>query len=103
MGNASDLAKTNADAVLLNSRLLTLVDSMQVAKRTRAIMIENLCWASLYNLAVLPLAALGMVTPAWAALGMSASSLLVVLNALRLTRVTVQPQAPARSTLEVSA
>ncbi|MEH6566980.1 MAG: heavy metal translocating P-type ATPase [Halopseudomonas sp.] len=91
MGNASDLAKTNADAVLLNSRLLTLVDSMQVARRTRAIMIENLSWASLYNLAILPLAALGMVTPAWAALGMSASSLLVVLNALRLTRVKLQP------------
>ncbi|GAA6131526.1 heavy metal translocating P-type ATPase [Halopseudomonas sabulinigri] len=92
MGNASDLAKTNADAVLLNSRLLTLVDSLQVAQRTRAIMIENLAWASLYNLAILPLAALGMVTPAWAALGMSASSLLVVLNALRLTRVRLAPQ-----------
>ncbi len=92
MGNASDLAKTNADAVLLNSRLLTLVDSMQVAQRTRAIMIENLGWASLYNLAILPLAALGMVTPAWAALGMSASSLLVVLNALRLTRINLGPQ-----------
>jgi len=104
MGNASDLAKTNADAVLLNSRLLTLVDSLQVAKRTRAIMIENLGWASLYNLAILPLAALGMVTPAWAALGMSASSLLVVLNALRLTRVkSGAPEATTSPAVEVQA
>jgi len=104
MGNASDLAKTNADAVLLNSRLLTLVDSLRVAGRTRTIMIENLTWASLYNLAILPLAALGMVSPAWAALGMSASSLLVVLNALRLTRVKVQtPQQPITSAVEISA
>ena len=60
---------------------------MTIARKTRAIMIENLGWATLYNLAVLPLAAFGFVTPALAALGMSLSSLLVVLNALRLTRI----------------
>ncbi len=84
MGSASDLAKTSADAVLLSNRLTSLVDALRLARRTRTIIIENLAWAGLYNGLVLPFAALGWITPIWAALGMSASSLLVVLNALRL-------------------
>ncbi|UTW07711.1 heavy metal translocating P-type ATPase [Pseudomonas benzenivorans] len=86
MGSATDLAKTSADAVLLSNRLTSLVQAFALAKRTRRIIIENLAWASLYNGLVLPFAALGWITPIWAALGMSLSSLLVVLNALRLTR-----------------
>ena len=81
------LAKTSADAVLLSSQLSVLLGSLDMARRTRRIMLQNLFWASAYNASILPLAALGMVTPAWAAIGMSASSLLVVLNALRLTRL----------------
>jgi Cu2+-exporting ATPase len=87
MGGASDLARTSADAVLLSNRLGSLVQALQVARRTRRIVSENLAWACLYNGLVLPFAALGWVTPLWAALGMSLSSLLVVLNALRLTRL----------------
>ena len=86
MGSATDLAKTTADAVLLSNRLDTLIEAFAMARRTRHIIIENLLWATLYNVLVLPLAAFGWVTPVWAALGMSVSSLLVVLNALRLTR-----------------
>ncbi|TBU72020.1 cadmium-translocating P-type ATPase [Pseudomonas daroniae] len=86
MGSASDLAKTSADAVLLSNRLGSLVDALRLARRTRTIIIENLAWAGLYNGLVLPFAALGWITPIWAALGMSLSSLLVVLNALRLAR-----------------
>ncbi len=84
MGSASDLAKTSADAVLLSNRLTSLVDALRLARRTRTVIIENLAWAGLYNGLVLPFAALGWITPIWAALGMSLSSLLVVLNALRL-------------------
>lgn len=103
MGEASDLAKTSADAVLLSSQLGVLLGSLQMARRTRRIMLQNLFWASAYNACILPLAALGMVTPAWAAIGMSASSLLVVLNALRLTRVGLPDQPRAGSpTLEGS-
>jgi Cu2+-exporting ATPase len=87
MGSATDLAKTSADAVLLSNRLTALIQAFNLARRTRRIIIENLTWASLYNGLVLPFAALGWITPIWAALGMSLSSLLVVLNALRLTRV----------------
>ncbi|AJE21931.1 heavy metal translocating P-type ATPase [Azotobacter chroococcum] len=86
MGSATDLAKTSADAVLLSNRLETLVQAFALARRTRRIIIENLAWAGLYNGLILPFAALGWVTPLWAAIGMSLSSLLVVLNALRLTR-----------------
>ena len=86
MGSASDLAKTSADAVLLSNRLASLVSAMGMARRTRSVIIQNLLWAGLYNSLVLPFAAMGWVTPIWAALGMSLSSLLVVLNALRLSQ-----------------
>jgi Cu2+-exporting ATPase len=86
MGSATDLAKTSADAILLSNRLSSLVSALSVAKHTRKIIIENLAWATLYNGLIIPFAAIGWVTPGWAALGMSVSSLLVVLNALRLTR-----------------
>jgi len=91
MGSATDLAKTSADAVLLSNRLQTLVQAFGLARRTRRVIIENLLWAGLYNGLMLPFAALGWVTPIWAAVGMSVSSLTVVLNALRLTRVPSTP------------
>ncbi|HEY0288966.1 MAG TPA: heavy metal translocating P-type ATPase [Pseudomonas sp.] len=87
MGSATDLAKTSADAVLLSNRLQALVQAFSLARRTRRIIVENLLWAGLYNGLMLPFAALGWITPLWAAVGMSISSLTVVLNALRLTRV----------------
>ena len=92
MGSATDLAKTSADAVLLSNRLDALVQAFSLARRTRRVIIENLLWAGLYNGLMLPFAALGWITPVWAAVGMSISSLTVVLNALRLTRL---PSAPA--------
>jgi Cu2+-exporting ATPase len=98
MGTATDLAKTSADAVLLSNRLSSLVQAFAVARRSRRIIIENLAWASLYNGLILPFAAIGWVTPLWAALGMSASSLLVVLNAMRLIRLPDQPP-PRQSAL----
>ncbi|EPJ79317.1 copper-translocating P-type ATPase [Pseudomonas sp. CFII64] len=87
MGSATDLAKTSADAVLLSNRLQALVHAFSLARRTRRVIIENLLWAGLYNGLMLPFAALGWITPVWAAIGMSVSSLTVVLNALRLTRM----------------
>ncbi len=87
MGSATDLAKTSADAILLSNRLGSLVDALGIARKTRRIIIENLAWATLYNGLVIPFAAIGWVTPGWAAIGMSVSSLLVVLNAMRLTRL----------------
>ncbi|NWD44529.1 heavy metal translocating P-type ATPase [Pseudomonas yamanorum] len=95
MGSATDLAKTSADAVLLSNRLDALVQAFSLARRTRRVIIENLLWAGLYNGLMLPFAALGWITPIWAAIGMSLSSLTVVLNALRLTRLPSTPAASA--------
>ncbi|WP_287815608.1 HAD-IC family P-type ATPase, partial [Pseudomonas sp.] len=98
MGSATDLAKTHADAVLLNNHLGTLVQAMALARRTRRIIIQNLAWAAVYNGLMLPFAAAGWVTPVWAAVGMSISSLTVVLNALRLARTPAPPR-PAPATV----
>ncbi|MFG6176574.1 heavy metal translocating P-type ATPase [Halomonas sp. THAF12] len=86
MNGATDLARTRADAVLLGPRLGRIVEALEVARSTRRIIRQNLGWALIYNLVALPPAALGWVPPWLAALGMSASSLVVVGNALRLTR-----------------
>lgn len=93
MASATDLAKTNADAVLIANDLMRLADCVRMARKTRIIIRENLSWALLYNLLALPAAAAGLVPPYWAAIGMSASSLVVVGNAMRLSRrhVVAQP------------
>ncbi len=86
MGAASDLAQTRADAVLLNNNLPAIARVRGIALKTRIIIRQNVTWALCYNALALPLAALGMVPPWAAAIGMSASSLVVTLNALRLNR-----------------
>ena len=80
----TDLAQVRADAVLLSDSPMDLARAVQLARRTRAVVRQNLAWALGYNLVVLPLAFAGWVTPWIAGIGMSGSSLLVVLNALRL-------------------
>ncbi|MCK9564382.1 MAG: heavy metal translocating P-type ATPase, partial [Bacteroidales bacterium] len=87
MGDAVDITRLHADSLLMSGNLHTLADAVTVARRTRAIIRQNHGWAIGYNLVALPLAAAGMVPPWLAAIGMSVSSLLVVLNALRLGRV----------------
>ena len=84
MGEGADVAQAAADMVMLGSRLGTLADGVALARKTQRIIRENLGWALAYNLVAIPAAALGHVTPWIAGIGMSASSLLVVLNALRL-------------------
>jgi Cu2+-exporting ATPase len=84
MGAGTSLAQTSADAVLMARELDALPESVAVARRTVGIIRQNLAWAVAYNVLALPLAALGYIPPWAAAIGMSASSLLVVANALRL-------------------
>lgn len=88
LASGTDLAKQSSDALLLNDQLTVLVSAIRGARKTRRIIRQNLLWALVYNGIALPLAALGWVTPWQAAIGMSASSLLVVLNALRLRRLS---------------
>ncbi|MFO1422839.1 MAG: heavy metal translocating P-type ATPase [Candidatus Competibacteraceae bacterium] len=86
MGNGTQLAHASADMILLSERLEHLVDGVDMARRTLTITRENFAWAIGYNLIALPLAAGGWLTPWMSAIGMSFSSLLVVVNALRLRR-----------------
>ncbi|MFA4969742.1 MAG: heavy metal translocating P-type ATPase [Sulfuritalea sp.] len=86
MGGGADLARANADVVLLGNDLRALPEGLALARRTVRIVKQNLIWAFAYNLLAIPLAMAGWVTPWMAGIGMSASSLLVVLNALRLQR-----------------
>lgn len=83
VGRRNVLAAASADLILL-SGLSGLAESFRLVHRMRWVVRENLAWAILYNVVSLPAAAFGLVPPWLAALGMSGSSLLVVLNALRL-------------------
>lgn len=84
VGQAVPLARAQADFVVLSDRLASVGQAIQLAHRTLRIVRQNLWWAVGYNAICVPLAVVGWL-PAWlAGLGMAASSLLVVLNALRL-------------------
>ncbi|MDP1864429.1 MAG: heavy metal translocating P-type ATPase [Thiobacillus sp.] len=85
MGEGADVAQAAADMVMLGGRLATLADGIALARKTQKIIRQNLGWALGYNLIAIPAAAMGFVTPWIAGIGMSSSSLLVVLNALRLS------------------
>ena len=85
MGGGTELARNQGDVVLLGEDLASLAEGVMLARRTRRIVRQNLGWAFAYNLTAIPLAMMGWVTPWMAGIGMSASSLLVVLNALRLS------------------
>ena len=84
MGSGTQLAAAAADMVLLSERLGHLPQAVRMARRTLVIIRQNLAWSLLYNILAVPLAAAGWIAPWMAAIGMSASSLLVVVNALRL-------------------
>ncbi|WP_447729532.1 heavy metal translocating P-type ATPase [Pseudoxanthomonas suwonensis] len=86
MGQGASLAHRAADLVTTGEGLLRIPAAVSLARRTRAIIRQNLAWAAAYNVLAIPLAAAGLVTPWLAALGMALSSLLVTLNALRLAR-----------------
>jgi Cu2+-exporting ATPase len=92
MSDGAWMSQRQADAVLLSGRLVDLRAAFATSARTLAIIRENLSWALAYNLTAVPLAAAGMVTPWMAGIGMSASSLVVILNSLRLFP---QPGLPA--------
>jgi Cu2+-exporting ATPase len=84
MGGGTQLAHASADMVLLSEQLPHLVTAIRASRRTLAVIRQNLAWALVYNLVALPLAAAGWIAPWMAAIGMSTSSLVVVINALRL-------------------
>lgn len=90
MSNGNILAQSTADIILLNQQLSSLPILRDIARQTRRIIRQNLGWAIGYNLLALPLAAFGYIAPWAAAIGMSVSSLLVVLNSARLQRTVTR-------------
>ena len=89
MGEGTELARTQGDCVLLGRHLSVLVEGLALARATRRTIRENLWWAVIYNAVALPVAMGGFLTPWMAGIGMSLSSLWVVLNSLRLQRKVV--------------
>jgi len=85
-GHGALLAQTSADVIMIGESLQPVTTALKLSRATLRIVRQNLTWAVVYNVTALPLAMAGMVPPWLAAIGMSASSLVVVLNALRLNR-----------------
>jgi P-type Cu2+ transporter len=86
MGEGALVARTEADGVLVSNRLGDLVRARVLAHKTLRVLCQNFAWAAVYNAACVPLALIGWMPPWAAGLGMAASSLVVVLNSLRLAR-----------------
>lgn len=86
IAGAADLAQVSSDSIILNGQIEAITAAKRIADKTKRIIKQNLRWALIYNSSVLIPAALGYVPPWLAAIGMSLSSLFVVLNALRLKR-----------------
>jgi Cu+-exporting ATPase len=89
MGTGTDVAVESADVVLVSGNPAGVARAIEVSRRTLRNIWQNLGWAFGYNIILIPVAALGLLSPQLAALAMAASSVLVVTNALRLRWVKV--------------
>lgn len=86
VSGASELANSTADFIITGKSLKYIVYILETGYKTRLIIRQNLSWALAYNLLAVPFAAAGLIVPWMAALGMSLSSLLVVMNSGRLAK-----------------
>ena len=84
MGSGTDVAIEVADMTLMNSSLTSAATAIRVSRRTLRIIKENLFWAFFYNVLMVPLAIMGLLSPMLASAAMACSSVFVVLNSLRL-------------------
>jgi len=84
MGSGTDTAIAAADVTLIRPSLIAVIDAISISKKTVKIIKSNLGWAFFYNVAAIPIAATGNLSPMYAAAAMSLSSLFVVLNSLRI-------------------
>lgn len=82
-----NLSSVDADIVMMNPHIEALTSAIDQARRSREVIRQNVIWALLYNFTAIPLAIMGLVPPWLAAIGMSLSSVVVVLNSSRLSRL----------------
>ncbi|MEO6973423.1 MAG: hypothetical protein ABI135_08400, partial [Rhodoferax sp.] len=101
LASGAELAQAAGDVILDATHLAALPEARAIARETLAVLRQNQRWALGYNLAVVPIAALGFVPPWLAAIGMSLSSLVVVLNALRIGRRTATAPVSAPATVDL--
>ena len=88
MNKASDITKLNADTLLMKNDINIINDLFTILERTDKTIRHNFIWVVVYNLIALPVAIAGLLAPWMAALGMSLSSLIVVINSGRLNKVS---------------
>lgn len=93
---AVDVSQTAADVIFQGHKLRPIIETWEVARRSGKLVRQNFTIALCYNLCAMPLAMAGQLTPLIAALAMSSSSLIVIVNALRLSRGTVAKDFDAR-------
>ena len=84
LGTGTDVALAAADVDVLGGALSSVADALELARKTYRVIAQNLFWAFAYNVVMIPLAVLGVLSPTWAAAAMALSSVTVVANALRL-------------------
>jgi Cu2+-exporting ATPase len=94
---AAHVSQAAADGLFMGRRLAPVIAALGIGRKARRLMVQNLAFSALYNVAAIPLAASGFLTPLIAALAMSGSSVVVTLNALRArTRVRAVAARPRR-------
>jgi P-type E1-E2 ATPase len=100
LGSGTDVAISAADVIVLRDDLLAVPEAVRLARATHRVIRRNLAWAFGYNLAAIPLAAVGLLNPLIAAAAMTLSSTFVVSNSLRLRKAAAPgPQSGYGETL----
>jgi Cu2+-exporting ATPase len=84
--NASDVSQTAADFIFQGKKLNAVLETIKVARKSQTLVTQNFGLAFAYNAIAVPLAVFGFVTPLFAAIAMSASSLIVCANSMRLSK-----------------